>query len=107
MPVTIRNRDSHRVEIEIQEALDRNTVPGIRRELRKILKKKAAREIDILAHGVSAIDTAGVALLLETWTTLEKKSGVLRLRGLNEGALRMIRLARLEDVLGGSIVDET
>jgi len=80
-----------------------HTVPHIRKQILKVIKKKNVRQVDILAQGVTSMDTAGVALILETWRTMEKKSGVLKLRGLNEGALQIIRLARLNDVLGDSI----
>lgn|GEM_PF-2645891 len=106
MAVVLRDQDSQKVVLEIQDALDRNTVPEIRKQILKIIKKRDIRQVDILAHGVTSMDTAGVALLLETWRTLEKKSGALKLRGLNEGALRIIQLARLNDVLSGSIVEE-
>jgi anti-anti-sigma factor len=45
------------------------------------------------------MDTAGVALLVELHRNALRKGGRVRLRGLNEGARRMIQLARLDQVL--------
>ncbi len=100
----IIERDSEKLLVEINEYLDWETVPEIRKALLKAIKKNPPGCVEIHAHGLKSIDTAGLALLVETWRIMQKRSSSLRLIGLNEAALRMIRLARLDDVFGDSIV---
>lgn len=104
MQVVIVERDSEKLMMEINGALDWKTVPTARKVMLKAIKKQSPGFVEIHAHGLESVDTAGLALLVEIRRILQKKSVSLRMAGLDDGVLRMIRLARLDDVLGDCIV---
>lgn len=79
--------------------LDKETVPEARRRVLKALKRNPAGSLDVDLSRLERMDTAGVALLVELHRNALRKGGRVRLRGLNEGARRMIQLARLDQVL--------
>ncbi len=104
MQVVIIKQSSERLVMEINETLDWKTVPETRKMLLKAIKKNPVGSVELHAHGLKSIDTAGIALLVEIWRILQKRSGYFRLIGLDDGVLRMIRLAQLDDVFGSCIV---
>ena len=76
--------------------LDRETVPDIRKRALKLIRKKNTGDVTVDLSGVSAVDTAGLALLVEVFLDLCRRGRVLRLEGANEQVERMIRLADLD-----------
>jgi anti-anti-sigma factor len=86
----------------LEGALDRDTVPGIRKNLLKRIKKEFgdSRELRVDLSGVSKVDSAGVALLVELLKAVSERGGKLKLTGLDENARKMIQLARLSELFG-------
>ncbi|QCQ21200.1 STAS domain-containing protein [Desulfoglaeba alkanexedens] len=85
--------------VAFEGRLDKETVPEARRRVLKALKRNPAGSLDVDLSRLERMDTAGVALLVELHRNALRKGGKVRLRGLNEGARRMIQLARLDQVL--------
>jgi anti-anti-sigma factor len=82
--------------VKLGGALDRETVPDIRKHVLKVTRKKDTGDITVDLSEVSAIDTAGLALLVEVFVDLCGRGRSLRLEGANERVERMIRLADLD-----------
>ena len=80
------------------DQLNRESVPEIRRDLFKTVRKKRVHKVVLDLSRVSRMDTAGVALLVELLDLLDRRNVKLELSGVNEGNRRMIRLARLDQV---------
>ncbi len=85
--------------VAFEGRLDKETVPEARRRILKALRRNPAGSLDVDLSRLERMDTAGVALLVELHRNALRKGGRLRLRRLNEGARRMIQLARLDHVL--------
>jgi anti-sigma B factor antagonist len=93
-----RSLQDGRFSIQLEGPVDMKTVPEIRRMLLGTAKKREVTEIRVDFSRVTALDTAGVAMLVEIWRGLARKDGVLRLSGLSEKARRLMQLARLDQV---------
>ncbi len=52
---------------------------------------------------VTKVDSSGLAMLVELWQLLTDRRAGLELRGLSENALRLMRLAQLDQLLGGEV----
>lgn len=76
--------------------MDRQSVPAIRKKLLRAAKEIGVSQVVVDLSKVSAVDTAGVAMLVEVLRVLVEKRGKLQLVGLNEQAIKMIRLSRLD-----------
>jgi anti-sigma B factor antagonist len=74
-----------------------DTAPSLGRKLVKLSKKDKVMLILNLAE-LSAIDTAGIATLVEVLRTLNSRHGKLRLSGLSERFRRVMQLARLDRI---------
>ena len=86
------------VLVRFEGALNRRTVPGIRKQLLRTGRNRAVRSVVADFSEVSEMDTAGIAVLIELMQTLSGKDGELQLTGMSEAILRIIRLARLEQI---------
>ena len=84
----------------LEGILDRDSVPELRKKLLKLAKKKKINNLEVELSGVTSIDTAGIALMVELMRFLSRKNGKLRLEGANEHVRRMIHLARLDMIFG-------
>ncbi len=82
--------------VKLEGRFTMETAPEIRREIMKAARKRSIRGIDVDLSGVSSLDTAGVAVLIELLGILTRRRAGLRLIGPGESALRMIHLARLD-----------
>jgi anti-anti-sigma factor len=80
----------------LEGTVDRQTVPAIRRKLLGSAKQTEVSHMVVDLSKVPAVDTAGVAMLVELLRVLAEKKGKLQLVGLNEQATKMIRLSRLD-----------
>ena len=96
MHFQVQRTDPDKVSIHLEGSLDRQTVPKIRKELLKSAKKSGASRVEVDLSRVSGLDTAGIALMVELLRALSNRDGKLRLTGLNEHAIKMIRLSRLD-----------
>ena len=96
-PITPSLRDDV-FSIQLEGPVDLRTVPAIRRVLLSPAKKREINEICVDFSRVTALDTSGVAMLVEIWRGLAQRNGVLRLSGLTENAKRLIQLARLDQL---------
>ena len=93
--------------VELIGVLDRVAVPDARRTLIDIVRRSRTRYLDVNLRGVSSLDTAGVALLVELLSDLSRRGKELRLLHLNRPVKEMIQLARLDRFLDpGSSEDE-
>jgi anti-anti-sigma factor len=86
--------------VQLEGPIDFTTVPGIRKQLLGHARKRESREMCVDLSRVTLLDTAGVAMLVETWRCLVRRNGVLHLTGLSENARRLLQLARLDQVFG-------
>jgi anti-anti-sigma factor len=97
-PVTLLPREDL-FSLQLEGPVDMRTVPGIRRALLGRAKIRRIKEIRVDFSRVTALDTSGVAMLVEIWRSLAQKGGVLRLSGLSENAKRLMQMARLDEIL--------
>jgi anti-sigma B factor antagonist len=84
--------------VQLEGPVDMITVPELRKALLCPTKKHEIMEIHVDFSQVTALDTSGVAMLVEVWKGLARRGAVLRLTGLSEQARRLIQLARLDQV---------
>jgi len=84
--------------VQLDGILDRDSVPGIRRKLLKLARKRELKNLEVDFSRVASIDTAGVALLVELKRYLNRKAGQLWLKEANEQVRQMIHLARLDSI---------
>lgn len=98
MQVEIQLTNPDRVSVHLEGPLDRQTVPKIRKELINSANKSGVRKMEIDLSQVSSMDTAGIAMMVEVLRALARRNAKLRLTGLNENAIKMIRLSRLDKV---------
>lgn len=96
MNVKIHQIQPDRLTVELEGPFTIETVPVIRREILKQARKRGIRSIDIDFSGVSSVDTAGIAVLVELLRVLSRRQVELRLSGLSDNTRRMLHLARLE-----------
>ena len=89
-------RTADKVSIQLEGLLDRQSVPRIRKNLLRTAKKSGVGSMEVDLSRVTGLDTAGIALMVELFRTLSSRDGKLRLTGLNDQAIKMIRLARLD-----------
>jgi anti-sigma B factor antagonist len=87
-----------RSSIKLEGPFDRRTSPEIRKKLLRVIRQESPHEVEIDLSGVSSMDTAGVAVLVEVLKSVSETGGELRLTGLNKNAARIIHLARLDQV---------
>jgi anti-sigma B factor antagonist len=92
----LQRKDPDNLSIHLEGLLDRQTVPKIRKELLKAAKKSGVSKVEVDLSRVSGLDTAGIALMVELLRVLSNRHGKLRLTGLNEHSIKMIRLSRLD-----------
>lgn len=98
MPSRTESTHSDRILVRLEGPIDRQTVPNIRKELLSSAKKSGFSEMEIDLSQISHLDTAGIAMIVEVLRTLDRRNRKLRLTGLNENAVRMIRLSRLDRI---------
>ena len=84
------------IAVKLGGSLDRETVPDIRKQVLRVTRKKDTGDITVDLSEVAAIDTAGLALLVEVFVDLCGRGRALRMEGANERVERMIRLADLD-----------
>lgn len=98
MQVEIQRTNADKVSVLLEGPLDRQTVPKIRKKLLSSAKKSGVRKMEIDLSRVSSMDTAGIAMMVEVLRVLASRNGKLGLTGLNENAIKMVRLSRLDKV---------
>jgi HptB-dependent secretion and biofilm anti anti-sigma factor len=86
------------VVVKLEGRFDRETVPDARKQLLRITRKRDAGHVDVDLAGVSAIDTAGLALLVELLILFSRKGREVRLKGANENIERMLHMACLDQL---------
>ncbi|NTU47909.1 MAG: STAS domain-containing protein [Syntrophobacteraceae bacterium] len=84
--------------VALEGSLDFNTVPDLRKNLLKTLRKGASPSIELDFSRVSKVDTSGIAMLVELNRIAVSKGGNVSLTGMNEQVRRMMRLARLDGI---------
>lgn len=95
--------ENDKVAVWLDGSVDFDTVPRIRKELLRIAKDKNTGSLIIDFTEVTKFDSAGLAMLVELWQLLTERRAGLELRGLSENALRLLRLAQLDQLLGGEL----
>lgn len=96
MHLQVQRTSPGRIVSSLEGAVDRLTVPVIRRKLLGVARETTTHYLVVDLSRVSSVDSAGVALLVELRRVLAEKKGNLQLVGLNEQAAKMIRLSRLD-----------
>lgn len=84
--------------IALEGSLDFNTVPYLRKNLLKALRAISAPAVELDFSRVTKVDTSGIAMLVELNRIAVSKGGEVSLRGMNDQARRMMRLARLDQI---------
>lgn len=100
MQINIQRPQPDQMIVDLEGPLDMSTVPQVRKKLLSVAKRNAAKRMNVIFNlsGVSELDTAGVALLVEVLRYVSHRYGKLRLTGVNEKAQRLFRLTRLDHV---------
>ncbi len=81
----------------IKGEVDLKTSPRVRKALLDVLKKRDTLIVDL--SNVDYIDSSGVASLVEAYQTARKAGGQVSLAAVSQPALRVLQLARLDQVL--------
>ncbi len=84
------------VIVALEGDVDLQSSPDARKVLLECVSKKKPVLVDL--SGVGYIDSSGVASLVESLQTARKSGSNLILVAVSEGALRVLRLARLDKV---------
>jgi anti-sigma B factor antagonist len=92
--------DPERSTVKLGGSFDRRTCPTIRKKLLKFIKKNNPRVVTVDLSGMEAMDSAGIAVLVEVLSALSRRGGKMKLSGLNDTVIRMIHLARLGQAFG-------
>lgn len=82
--------------VALQGEVDLQTSPEARQVLLSAVAQ--ARPVLVDLSGVAYIDSSGVASLVEALQTARKSGQELMLAAVSEGAMRVLKLARLEQV---------
>lgn len=80
--------------------LDRGTVPALRKPLLRVALRGGIHAVEVDLSAVSAMDTAGVAVLVEMLRTVQKGGAQFCLCGVSESLRRVIQLTRLDEAFG-------
>ena len=83
-------------KVVLEGPFDRHTAPEIRKKLLRVIRRKGSKRVEVNLSGVTSMDTAGIAVLVEVLKLLSRKGRELRLTGMNDRATRLIHLARLD-----------
>ncbi|SFM41968.1 STAS domain-containing protein [Thermodesulforhabdus norvegica] len=97
--IDMRVSSSGTLSIEIRGRLTRYEVPRIYRRLKKELNSRAIAGVELNLFNVSTVDTAGVALFVALCREAKKRGISFKLKNPSEHAVRVIKLARLENLL--------
>jgi len=84
------------VVAELEGDLNLWSVPEVRKSLLKVARKRSVRRLGVDLGQVRAMDTAGMALLVEVRQLLFRRGSDLHLKGVDDHIHKMIRLAGLE-----------
>lgn len=95
--------DAKRPVVKLRGVLDRETVPGVRKALFRLLKAGQIRDLRIDLAEIKKIDTSGVAMLVEVLRVISARRGIVRLTNPSETANRMIQLARLNGIFDQTV----
>lgn len=90
------------VIVFLDGAVDRDTVPELRRKVFRDVVKKRPNQVRVDLSAVGRMDTAGLAFLLELRNALKGQGAILRLDGMTDAVRRLVDLARLENLLSDS-----
>ncbi len=86
------------VVVDLRGELCMATVAGSRKRLLQLARKSPAVLVINLA-GLQAMDTAGIAVLVEVFRTLRQLGGKLILAALDGKVRQMVQLTRLDQLL--------
>ncbi len=86
------------LSVALEGPVDLGTVPYIRKRLLGPSRKKEVKAIELDLSRVTRLDSSGLAMLVEIWRGVARRSGVLRLSGLTDNARRLIQMARLDEI---------
>lgn len=87
------------VTVSLNDVVDRDTVPQVRRYLFKNVVAKRPRRLVVEMSAVQRMDTAGVALLVELRNAMSRQNAEFCLKDVTEPARRLIGLARVHNLL--------
>lgn len=93
--------------VALEGSFDLETAPEIRRVLLGLARKRKAAGLVLDLSAVSAIDTSGVAVLIELMRLLAQKGGRLQITGATDNVRRVIQLMRLDGTFDRAICGST
>jgi anti-sigma B factor antagonist len=82
--------------IEMEGCIDRITAPELKRDL--MSKLETVRHLRLDLSQVTWIDSAGLASLVQLMAEARRRGGDLIVEAASDGVVKMLRLARLEDL---------
>lgn len=84
------------VVIALEGEIDLQNSPDLRRELLSWLAER--RDVVVDLSGVTYIDSSGIASLVEAYQKARNQKARFRLAAVSPAALRVLKLARLDEV---------
>jgi anti-anti-sigma factor len=97
--VRVRPTQSGGMAVELEGPVTQETVPEIRRDLFRKARNSGGSHFAVDLSGVSFMDTAGLAMLVELLSLTSKMDTILEIWGANTEIKRMVQLAGLDAVL--------
>lgn len=82
--------------VTLQGEIDLQNSPDLRKELLGWLAEHQGVVVDL--SGVAYIDSSGIACLVEAYQTARHQGGSFSLAAISPAALRVLKLARLDEV---------
>jgi anti-sigma B factor antagonist len=82
--------------VTLEGEVDLQNSPALRKELLARLAERQDVVVDL--SGVAYIDSSGIASLVEAYQTARRQGGGFSLAAVSPAALRVLKLARLDEV---------
>lgn len=91
------SRELGKVVVAVQGALDVGTAPTLRERLADIIDGQGNRQVVLDLRGMTAVDFAGLCVLVETLERMEQYGGELVLSGPTSCVAGQLRAAGLDE----------
>jgi len=91
-----KQQDGELVTVTLTGDVDLETSPKAREQFLEILEKKHSLHVN--CSEISAIDSSGIATLIEAFQNAQRQKLDFRLIAVKENVMRVLQLARLDNV---------
>lgn len=99
MALKVQWEEDGSVRVSFHGALDRDTVPEVRRKVFRDVLKRRPNGVRVDVSVVDRVDTAGLAFLLEMRNAVKGRGAPFELEGITDSLRRLVSLARLDNLL--------